>query len=702
MSERDGTESFADGFEVGIEPLVDGRGLVVSDPIERHRVTVYTTDPTPPDGVDTGRLRFPTDAAARVRTDSVSLPTVVATYVRDADGGMLAEVDHFDDRSFDDGSYVIELCAPIKLYVEVAGPLSIATDGFSTRVAFDDVRDVTVGARSRHERPATTVTTTGDPRDVMAAVSTFGSALKTTSPERSYPTLRGHPPLVERGAELSIPSGLAAPDTGVRVEVPPELESVYVAAPLAYYLGAQVVPGETPRLVTDDGHHHPLDGPRGYESEVARVLKQTFLLDCVTRTEGLYRVTLRSRSVLDSRLDVDVGRLYDLPLAERLREYLAIPYDDVRDLVPEWKLTTHVAPTPDRVELLPFVTNDLAVVRTPSGSRVAGSEIQTAATDAFAREATVRGAAGTAPWADRSFFRPDDDDSLERAWAGEGAPVGASKAIPEAYHNRLERSPIDGDIGITVVCNDPLMAVERDMVETAYGAREDLPFEIDVHYDLSCAALRDVLATPTEFLHYIGHIDDDGFQCADGKLDARTLDEVGPAAFLLNACRSYDQGEALVRSGAIAAIVTLSDVINSSAVTMGRTLARLLNRGFPLRSALEVTREEYAVGEQYVVVGDGNYALAQAESGTLSLCEIERADDTFSMEYWTYNTSSHGMGTMVKPYVPSNDEYYLSSGMLDEYDLVREELLDFLQLETVPVRYDGKFGWSTELNLTEL
>ena len=713
--ERDRLDA-GDRLDVGFEPVEegDGYGLLVVDPIERRQFRMYTADTVEPRAADPDRLRFPVDAAVTVRTEQVTLPTVVATYVRDADGGMVAEVEHFAEESVDAGTYVVEVCAPVKLYLRVEGPLTVSSDVASTRIAFDGVRDVTLGARSHHDRPATTVTTTDEPRDVMRAVSTFGSALKTTTPERSYPTLRGHPPLVERGDELSVPDGLRIPETGVRLELPPELDSVYVATPLAYYLGARVVPGADPRLVTETGFVHDLDPPRGFECEVERVLKQTFLLDCVTRTEGLYRVDLHERSVLLDRIDLDLERLYQLPLADQLREYLSVPYDAIRDVVPEWSQTTHVTPAAEHVELLPFVTNDLAVVRTPTGSQVPGSSVQSEATASFARTNSagaaaergsvasfLRGAseAGEADgWNERSFFRPEPDDSLEQVWVGDGAPVGASKATREAYSNRLERSPVEGDIGITVVCNDPLMAVERDMVEAAYGAREDLPFDVDVHYDLTTEELRAVLGQSTEFLHYVGHIDDDGFECADGKLDAGTLETVGPDAFLLNACRSYDQGQALIGGGAISGIVTLSDVVNSSAVTMGRTLARLLNAGFPLQSALEVASEDSPVGEQYVVVGVGNFTIAQSTGGLPNVCRVSSVGDGYELEFVAYPTNRYGMGSMVQPYIPGIGEQYLASGTVDTFDLSQESLLSFLELDGVPVRYDGSLQWSTALS----
>jgi hypothetical protein len=46
---------------------------------------------------------------------------------------------------------------------------------------------------------------TTDAEDVMMAILTFRSALKTTSPERSFPTLRGHPPAIELNDRLEIP-----------------------------------------------------------------------------------------------------------------------------------------------------------------------------------------------------------------------------------------------------------------------------------------------------------------------------------------------------------------------------------------------------------------------------------------------------------------------------------------------------------------
>ncbi|WP_423751415.1 hypothetical protein [Salinirarus marinus] len=685
-------------LEVSFSALDEEPGVRISDPIERHQFRLLTDTPVRPSPSDAPPFRFPVDAATRISARKITLPTVVAVYVRDAEGSMLAEAEHFAYEEFPAGTYSIELCAPIKLYLRVDAPVTVASDMAQTRIEFGEETTVSVGARSHHERPAATITTTSDPHDVMTAVSAFSSALKTTSSERSYPTLRGHPPLVELGDHLDVPSGVTPPDTGVDIEIPPDYRSIYVAAPLSYYLGADLVPGDSPRIVAPGGFEHGLDTVRGFEGEVERVLKQTFFFDCLTRTEGYYEVDLYERNEIEDAVDVDFDALYGWPLAEQLRTYLDVPFSAIEPYLPEWKLTTHVSPTQENVELLPFVTDDLAIVRTPKGDAISRSEVQTAAAGEFFRGDALTRSAAPDDGGDRSYVQPEAADSLEQAWIGEGAPIGASKATSRAFHNRLDRSPAEGDIGITVVCNDHRMTEERDTVDDVYGSREDLPFDVGMFHDLTCAELREVLTSQTDFLHYIGHIDGEGFECADGKLDATTLDRVGTDAFLLNACQSYEQGAALVEAGAIAGIVTLTDVLNSGAIRMGRMLARLLNRGFPIGSALEIARDESIIGDQYTIVGDSGLSLARTDGGPPNLCVIRPQEDGYELDWRTYPTTRLGMGSLVMPWIHDEDQYHLSSGASKTFEMTRDELEQFLSLETVPVKIDGRLRWSDDLD----
>jgi hypothetical protein len=690
-------------FAISVTTRDDGPGLEVVDHVERHRFSLWTDDRVVPEHADGDRFHFPVDTAVAVQATTVTVPSVVQTYVRDADGEMVSEVEQGSQTSLCAGTYDVEVCGPMKIYLRVDGPLTVGAGPLGIQIDLGEDRRVLVGARSHHEQPAATVTTTEDPRDVMQALSTFGSALKTTSPERSYPTLRGHPPLVELGSSLDVPAGLDSPDTGVEVVLPPNLGDVYAATPLAYYLGATIVPGTEPRLVADSGVDRALDQPT-VEQGVREALEHVFLLDCLVRTEGYYTVDLHERRAVERRpgLKIDFARLYNLPPAERLAAYFEIPHAEVADLVPDWGFTTHVAPVPEHVEMLPFLADDLATVRTPEAEPARVTTSQTAATDAFFRSTdggtTSRGAARSSP----SYVRPESTGALEQVWVGDGTPLGATKALPEAYHNRLGRSAVEGDIDITVVCNDRTMAAESTVVDDTYGSGVDLPFDVTVHEDLTRAELRQALAEG-DFLHYVGHIDGQGFDCADGPLDAASVDHVGVDAFLLNACTSFEQGAELVRAGAVAGLVTLDDVVNEPAVEMGRLLARLLNHGFPLTGALDVASDVQPIGDQYTIVGDGTLTLARTEGSPPNSPVVAEVDEeTYEVEYRVFPTNRVGTGGLVRPQLGEDTEHYLFSSRIDSFRVDGEALADHLAFGTVPVRIGDEIRWSDEMDLDAL
>jgi len=686
-----------DGVRVSFEGGTDG--VEVFDPIERHRCTLGTASEVAPEPASPEPFSVPVDRAVSVRTDAVTLPNVLATYVRDGDATLVGQAEHESEVSLPEGEYTVELTTSVKTYLYVEAPVTVTAADGGRRVEFGAETEVLVGARSRHGNPAATITTTDDPRDLMTAVSALGSALKTTSPERAYPTLRGHPPIIERGEELHVPEGIERPETGVCIEIPPERRYVYPVASLAYYLGAEVVPGEAPKIATEDGFEHRLDGPPGYETRVARALKRCFLLDCVVRTEGLYTVDLHERDAVESATGIDPEALYDAPLAERLATYLDVPWDAVADHVPEWKLTTHLEPTAENAEMLPFLVDDLAVIRAPSrASSAASAGSQRAALDEFMREGSFTRSAGELE-STPDTVTPAETDSLESAWAGEGVPAGASKPTVAAFKNRLKREPAEGDAEIALVCNDAAMGDERDAVEEVYGAREDLPLSVSVHRNLTTDELRETLAQSNDFLHYIGHIDERGFECSDGVLDAATLTEVGVGAFLLNACQSYEQGTALIEAGAIGGVVTLQEVVNEGAVEVGCTFARLLNRGFPLRAALDLAGDESVIGHQYAVLGDGGLSIAQAESGTPLVYELDAGGEEYSLTIRSFPTSDRGIGSVIIPFLSDNDQYFLSSGTLNQFDVSEPELSELLDRENVPVVVNGELNWAHDLTL---
>ena len=692
---------------VSMRPLEDECGIRIDDRIERRHCEIRTDRPVDPSPADDGQFSYPVDTAVRLTAGRLTFEGFSRTFVHD--GTDVTEVEYFESVSFDDGSYTLELSGPVKLYVELDGAIDVQTTVTEMDVSLAEATSVRIGARSYHEQPAATVTTTDEPNDVMAAVSTFGSAMKTTASERSYPTLRGHPPALQRGAELSIPTGLDAPETDVHIEVPESLFETLAVAPLAYYLGAEVVSGPEPQLVVN-GEPFSLEGEGGFEQTVERTLKRTFFLDCVVRTAGQRSIPLYERRAVASSLDVDLGDLYGQSGADRLAAYATVDYDSVSSLVPTWKLTAHVEPVGSSLEVLPFLVDDLAVIRSPSRISVESDGPFAESDDPFAASmpdngefvrSTTRSPSGPSESMNH-HVQPDQTDSLEQTWVGEGTPLGASKAIPEAFRNRLQREPREGDIEIVVVCNDEEMLEERDVAAEVYGSREEFPIDVTFYENLSTDRLALVLESDVDFFHYIGHVDEGGFECADGMLDADSVGDINLDIFFLNACRSYRQGRRLIEKGAISGVVTLDDVINSGAVRIGKTLAKLLNYGFPLRSALNIARERSIVGTQYLVIGDGNADIAQHQGNVPVLTRVDTESDEYDVTLTTYATSGFGMGTQYRPPIQGVKEVYLCPGTLPTFNVSEQVLEEYLSMVVLPVQFDGTFGWSDTLSLSDL
>jgi hypothetical protein len=730
----------ADAATPTIAALPGGRGLRVHDPIGGG-VAVFTTpspvDPVPLDGTErAARFTFPVTTAASVRTPSLTVARRVNVRVRDPEATLVAESSNRGGADVPAGHWNLELdVTGLKLYLAVDGPVTVTPSTHETAIGFGGVTTVVVGVRSHHARPAGIVTLPRTPEGVMRGLSAFGSALKTTSPERSFPTLRGHPPLVEFGAAFDAPAGLEPLVEGPTLTCPAEYESVYPLASLAAYLGATVEPGapalhaagrtsslatvdESPRVRAGRPEPVPSDTLGRYETAVRDLFRHLFVLDTVVRTVGYYDVALAEREAVEPHLPLSLEAAYDAPLAERTAAYLAVPLAVTAPAWPRWRLTATAPATPETARYLPFLAADLSLVRTSvAGDLDAGAAATWPTTAGGEPGVAAGGAAGSGGPGTRSAFGDADDvvtvppapESLGQAWLGAGVPRGASKATLRSYARRLERATRadperDGRISMAVVCNDPAMREELS-VGDIYGSRDVVLFDVERHELVDRETLAAVFESDLEFVHYIGHVEERGLQCSDGFLDADSLGRVGVEAFFLNACRSYRPGETLVEKGALAGVVTLADVVSRSATVVGRALARILNAGYPLQLAVDVLGEDLFSASNYVVLGDGNAELVAAASGTPVLLEVGAGPDgTFDVTVSAYPTYRLGMGSFYVPYVGGNQRAYLSAGELDTFRVTAAELDELLALEDVPVRLPERVGleWSDERTATDL
>ena len=243
--------------------------------------------------------------------------------------------------SLDPGEYVVDVDTEIKTYLRFSGEATVRTaaDFSSVVVSFPERTRVIVGFRSRHELPIGRITVPETFDGVASALTHLASSHKTERPDRTYPTLRGHPPLLELGDRLEVPDHVrrATPDSGIELRVPRRLEQLFVVAPLAHYLQAKVTSADLDQPLLQIPNHaieRTLGTTLDVESEVRRLVEKTFFLDCLVRNAGPYGTNLAELSLLDA-LRLDGADLYTASIEDRLAMYLDIPYAALEHRIPD-------------------------------------------------------------------------------------------------------------------------------------------------------------------------------------------------------------------------------------------------------------------------------------------------------------------------------------------------------------------------------
>ena len=642
-------------------------GLEIIDPIERHRDRLITHEPVTPQSVDENQVPYPIGTAVEITTDRISLPEVNSVYVRGKDKSITTEVQPDERVILSQNKHALDISSSIKVYLILDSNVEIYSDRDRTHIKLDKHTRIVIGARSYHTRPARTIETTAAPSDLMKAVSAFGSALKTTTAERSFPTARGHPPAIEINDELSIPKEIKQPKTDIKLAVPPTLKHVFTITPLAYYLGAKIIPKAKPQLITGSGFSYSLDLREQFETTVERVLKHVFFLDCIVRTEGITPLPLHEREMIESNLRFDPSVLYEQSLSKQLETYLESSFSLTEPFLPEWRLKVQLEKTPEHIPFLPFIANNLAIVEV--------------------REKTSQ----------------SPNPTIKQFWSSREGSKFESPTPISAYTNSITQTPTEESIRIEVICNDSSMNSELTSVYSTYSDRDDFPIDVTIHHRLTKAELGKVLVQESDFIHYIGHIDSNGVRCSDGRLDVATLNSVNAKSFFLNACQSNNQGIQLIESGSVGGVVTSSDVQNSDAVHAGSVIARLLNQGFPLYGAIDILRKVTDIGHQYHVVGDGLSVIAQTNNGAPNMCSISKPRGNLTLELYEYlSIPNTDIGGIFYPYIQSIDTHHLVPKKFGPLSVTKPELLEFLELENIPVLLNDELRWSDEISVNEL
>ncbi len=600
---------------------------------------------------------------------------------------------HDTERRLPPSEYVIDIDAEIKTYLRFSGDAIIqrASDFSSIIISFPEPRRVILGFRSRHELPAHTITTTTDPASVARGLTLLSASIKTDTPDRTYPTLRGHPPLLEVGEAFDAPGELTPPTSGIELLVPPCYDTLFVTAPLSYYLQATIrtEPGITPRLrLPEVATAHELSTLPELEHDVERLFRHVFFLDCLVRNAGPYGTQLAESSVLDA-LEIDAAECYRASPQERLRTYLGIPYAAIEHRLPQWHLSTYVEPGASNVDSLPYLLDRLSLIFRPKTSTLEGKELVERSLSDFYR--------GVGDVASVNIVKPELRGGRVHGWLAEGVPIDVFKSTTTAYRNRLRFLNRQSEAtSIRVVLNDPEMAGERERVGSIYNRRaEELDLDVRVDENLRTSELARLFESNHAFVHYIGHCETDGLRCPDGWLSTASIDRCRVETFFLNACGSFYQGMDLIDRGSVAGAVTFTQVLNEHALKVGSTFAKLLIHGYSFERAMRLARRRIMMGKDYAVVGDGTHSLTGGDLTLPSTARIEALEDgRYVLDLECYSTRETGL--YYVPHTPENEYSYLC-GSPATFVLERPDLASFLSESNLAAIYDGDVYWSAEL-----
>ncbi|WP_435175094.1 hypothetical protein [Halorussus sp. AFM4] len=687
-------------------------GLRVFDRTKTE-VSIETDAWTPvEDGYDIDR---PLDETVSGRVSELRLPPALVKATELETGEEYTHGGDADPLDLPPGEYLLNLSLNVKTYLRFSGAATIAKtpDYNELHVSFPDPVPVTFGFRSHHEEPVDTVTVPPTPAGVATAVTHLSSSHKVTGPDRSYPTLRGHPPRIDLGDETDVPDRVRDErfDVGIELVVPDSVEYAFVAAPLAYYLQAELRVEDRRRPVLrapESGVDRRFGSLPRFQHEAAALLRRTFFMDCLVRNAGEYSWDLAELSLLDD-VDVDAAATYAASPAEQLATYLDAPYERIDDDLPEWHLAMHVTPRAENAASLPYFLDKLSLVYLPESTDLEKDELLNKSIDDFYRADPDRtGSPRPSPAAGLVRKGPGPVRSVDRrnpvlhegqvnGWLAEGVPIDVFKAVPDAYENRFDYFDRDGgDIDVTVVLNDEEMVDEHETVAGIYEERaERLPIDVTVHEHLSKAELADVLESPHDFVHYIGHCEEGGLRCRDGNLAVADLDRSRVQTFFLNACGSYYEGRDLIEKGSVAGAVTFTKVLNKQAAKVGVAFSQLLINGYDIAHAIQLARRRIMMGKDYAVVGDGTHQLTQCDNRYPITATLEEDGDDYRVEYTTL--SMPNIGGVYQVY-RDGDEKPRLHGNESAFTLDEPELLSHLERAKAPFVYDGDLFWSEELS----
>ncbi len=609
------------------------------------------------------------------RVESLSVPGTVTVVFTDQPTPERTISARSGSVSLDADRFLLRLETPVRLYVALDGPATIRAESGATGTSlqFDDTGAVTLGFVSYAPDAEPELVTRPTPTGLARAIERLAGVTETFNPDRSWPTQRDTPPRLRFEDDAPLPTDPEVPDTNLTLRLRPSARQLLAAAPLAYYLGAGVELVEaSPQLLAGD---RSISLAEPVEVPANDLLTRVFYLDCVTRVGGPYGYEKPATVALDT-LGLDADRLYDAPMAERVRTYFDAEFETVRDQFPPWHLDVHLTPAIEHGRLLASIVADVPRVQLPGAADGGVSPVAT----------TEDG---------RELVQPESDARLD-GWLGPGVPADGFEMVPSGYEHGRAALGDPSAVSVVAVFNGGATRREHEQAGQHYETRaSETNLDASVRTELTTAELARLFESSVGLVHFVGHRDERGLQCADGFLDVASVDTVNTESFFLNACGSYPEGQALIQKGSVAGGVTVERVLDEDAAAVGVAFARAVVEGYSVARALSVASQPSLSPYDYVVVGDGAHIVAREVLGPADRRQLTRTGDGFQLVTW--DGEIRQAGSIVISDFEHVDEPPHLSGQRREYQFTRQELLADLGTWGYPILFENRLWWPTEL-----
>ena len=269
--------------------------------------------------------------------------------------------------------------------------------------------------------PRHAIETGTDIEALFRAVSFICSLPGETSPYRSHPLFRSHPPDIHISPDGPI-MPLAAPVRPISLRLPPDLRYLYAAAPLAYYLGASVETGDGPSLKISG---KPIDLPCGYaqfERWAGKMLSRTFQADCAVRCQATAGARLPGIDVQEIT-GYSPEELMLLTMSDRFLIYAETLQSDSRAFN-TWHMASYVEPVPSSVEILPFLMRSLSAIYTPKSTPLSERDVVSLSVRDFKAQQPGRSRGEAVD--DGAVILPSLHNAQTQHWFSDGCPVDAT------------------------------------------------------------------------------------------------------------------------------------------------------------------------------------------------------------------------------------------------------------------------------------